>query len=60
LRVAAVLVAYRWAPPAPALPSVPNVGFWPPSYTTLHEQYEIEGLTHNPNDCVIYGCIGNN
>jgi hypothetical protein len=53
-------VAYRAPTAAPALVSAPNVGFWPPSYTTSHEQYEIEGLTRNPDDCVIYGCIGNN
>lgn len=22
--------------------------------------YEQEGLTRNPSDCVVYGCIGNN
>ncbi len=25
-----------------------------------HRVYEQEGLTRNPSDCVIYGCIGNN
>ena len=25
-----------------------------------HRVYEIEGLTRNPSDCVVYGCIGNN
>ena len=25
-----------------------------------HRLYEREGLTRDPNDCVIYGCIGNN
>jgi hypothetical protein len=25
-----------------------------------HLQYEREGLTRNPNACVVYGCIGNN
>jgi hypothetical protein len=54
------IVAYRAPPPAPALVSPPNDEFWPPSYRTSHEQYEIEGLTRNPEDCVIYGCIGNN
>ena len=54
------MVAHRAPAPAPALASVPNVGLWPPSYTPSHEQYEIEGLTRNPDDCVIYGCIGNN
>ncbi len=54
------MVAYRAAAPAPASASVPSVGFWPPSYTPSHEQYEIEGLTRNPDDCVRYGCIGNN
>ncbi len=52
------MVAYP-APTATAA-SVPSVGFWPPSYATSQEQYEIEGLTRNPDDCVIYGCVGNN
>jgi hypothetical protein len=53
-------VAYRaWALGA-ASTSVPNVGFWLPSYTPSHEQYEIEGLTRSLDDCVRYGCIGNN
>ena len=51
-------VVYRVAPPAPALASVPNFGFW--AYTPSHRQYEIEGLTRNPDDCVRYGCIGSN
>ena len=38
----------------------PGFGLWSPSYTTSHEQYEIEGLTRNPDDCAKYGCIGNN
>lgn len=25
-----------------------------------HRTYEREGLTRNPSDCVVYGCIGNN
>ncbi len=53
-------VAYRAPEPAPAVASVPNVELWPPSYTPSHEQYKIEGLTRNPDDCVIYGCVGNN
>ena len=40
--------------------AVPGFEPWSPSYTTSHEQYEIEGLTRNPDDCVRYGCIGNN
>ncbi len=38
----------------------PGFVLWSPSYTTSHEQYEIEGLTRNPDDCAKYGCIGNN
>jgi hypothetical protein len=52
------MVAYRAPPPAHALAPVPNDGSWPPSPS--HHQYEIEGLTRNPDDCVTYGCIGNN
>lgn len=25
-----------------------------------HRVYEREGLTRNPEDCVVWGCIGNN
>ncbi len=25
-----------------------------------HRVYEQEGLTRDPSDCVVYGCIGNN
>lgn len=25
-----------------------------------HSQYEREGLTRDPDDCVVYGCLGNN
>jgi hypothetical protein len=28
--------------------------------TVPHRVYEREGLTRNPADCVVYGCIGNN
>lgn len=52
-------VVYRAAPQAPALESVPNVASSPTSYAS-HRQYEIEGLTRNPDDCVRYGCIGSN
>jgi hypothetical protein len=54
------MVVYSAPAPASALASVPNDWFWPPSTMTSHEQYEIEGLTRNPDDCVKYGCIGNN
>lgn len=48
------------APPAPGLASAPSLGFWTPSYTPSHQQYEVEGLTRNMDDCAKYGCIGNN
>jgi len=48
------------APPAPALASAPSLGFWTPSYTPSHRQYEVEGLTRNMDDCAKYGCIGSN
>jgi hypothetical protein len=54
------MVACRAAAPAFASASVPNVGFWPPSYTPARRQLEIEGLTRNLDDCAKYGCIGNN
>jgi hypothetical protein len=50
------------APPrlAPRRHPFPNIGFSLPSYTPSREQYEIEGLTRNPDDCAKWGCIGNN
>ena len=36
----------------------PETRLWRPSYS--HRLLEIEGLTRNPDDCVKYGCIGNN
>lgn len=53
-------VVYRAVPPSPASAPAANLGFWPPSYTTSHQQYEIEGLTRNTDDCVKYGCLGAN
>jgi hypothetical protein len=29
-------------------------------HLSLHSVYEREGLTRNPDDCVVYGCLGNN
>jgi hypothetical protein len=60
LRLDHGMVAYRVGATALASAPVPNVGFWLPSYTPSHQQYEVEGLTRNPDDCVRYGCIGNN
>jgi hypothetical protein len=54
------MVAYRAAAAGLAPASTPNLVFWPPSYTPSHRLLEIEGLTRNPDDCVKYGCIGNN
>ena len=53
-------VVHRVAAPAASLASVQTFGFWPSSYTPSHRQYEIEGLTRNPDDCVRYGCLGAN
>jgi hypothetical protein len=53
-------VVNRAAPAAPALASVPNFGFWPQSYTTSHQQYEVEGLTRDTDNCAKYGCLGAN
>ncbi len=49
-------VAFAGAPAAAA----PMLGIWSPSYAPTHEQYEIEGLSRNTDDCVKYGCIGAN
>ena len=51
---------YRSAPPASALVAVPNFGFWPSSYATSHQQYEVEGLTRDTDNCARYGCLGAN
>jgi hypothetical protein len=53
-------VVSRAAPAAPASASVPNFGFWPPSATTSHQQYEVEGLTRDTDNCARYGCLGAN
>ena len=48
-----------------ALAAAPAMGapvqvFWPSPYVLMHQQYLIEGLSRDPNACVVYGCIGNN
>ena len=53
-------VVNRAAPAAPALASVPTFGFWPPFATTSHQQYEVEGLTRDTDNCARYGCLGAN
>jgi hypothetical protein len=50
----------RAAPAAPTVASVPNFGFWAPSATTPHQQYEVEGLTRDTDNCAKYGCLGAN
>src|SRR5579871_2903829 len=52
--------AYRATAPAPPLTTAPGFGLWPPSGATSHSQYEVEGLSRDPDACVRYGCIGNN
>ncbi len=52
--------AYRAASPAPALVTAPGFGLWPPSGATPHWQFEVEGLSRDPDACARYGCIGNN
>ena len=54
------MVVNRAAPAGPALVSVPSFGFWLPSSMTSHQQYEIEGLTRDPDNCAKYGCLGAN
>ena len=53
-------VIYRAAAPAPAEAAAPSFGLWPSSSAPSHRQFEVEGLTRNPDDCARYGCIGNN
>ena len=53
-------VVSRAAPAAPALAYIPIFGFWPQSYTTSHQQYEVEGLTRDTDNCAKYGCLGAN
>jgi hypothetical protein len=53
-------VVNRAAPGAPALAHIPIFGFWPQSYTTSHQQYEVEGLTRDTDNCAKYGCLGAN
>jgi hypothetical protein len=43
---------------APA--SAPTFGLWPQSYATSHQQYQVEGLTRDTDDCAKYGCLGAN
>jgi hypothetical protein len=49
-------IVSRSAPAAPSLAS----GFWPQTYTTSHQQYQVEGLTRDTDDCAKYGCLGGN
>jgi hypothetical protein len=51
---------YHRAPMRIASAFVPPVVFWPPPSVLMHEKYVIEGLSRDPNACVVYGCIGNN
>ncbi len=50
----------RHAATAPAARIAPEARLWRPSYMPSHSLLEIQGLSRNPNDCVKYGCIGNN
>ena len=52
-------VIYRAAAPAPVPAAAPSFGLWSCGAPS-HRQFEVEGLTRNLDDCVRYGCIGNN
>jgi hypothetical protein len=51
---------HRAAAPAPAPAVAPSFGLWSSAGAASHRQFEVEGLSRNPDDCARYGCIGNN